>query len=188
MNTPESQDFTGLLLAWRDGEAAALEELLPIVYAELHELARQQMRGERGGHTLQPTALVNEAYLRLLDTRRVQWQNRAHFLAVAAQMMRRVLVDHARERQAQKHGGALVRVSFAEALAVAEDRLPEILAVDEALEKLSRAHPQVARVVEMKFFAGLEGKEIAEVLGVTPGRVSQLWKFAQAWLRRELEP
>ncbi len=187
MKFSDQEDCTALLLVWQDGNQEASERLTPLVYDELRRLARAQMRDERVGHTLQTTALVNEAWLRLADARQVQWQSRAHFFAVAAQVMRRVLVDHARSHQAQKHGGTLVRVKMNEDLLVAANRSLEIIALHEALERLAQAHPQVARVVDMKFFADLEGKEIAEVLGVTPGRITQLWKFGQAWLRRELE-
>jgi RNA polymerase sigma factor (TIGR02999 family) len=186
MKDPDANDFTQLLLAWSHGEPAALEQLAPLVYDELRRLARVKMRGERNGHTWQTSDLVNEAWLRLADVRRVQWQNRAHFFAVAARLMRRVLVDHARSHNAQKQGGALMRVEFDQALWVASERSPEILALEDALQQLECAYPKVAQVVEMKFFAGLEGAEMAEVLSVTPGRVSQLWKFGQTWLRREL--
>ena len=186
MKHSTQEDCTALLLAWQDGEPEALEQLTPLVYDELRRLARARMRGERVGHTLQATALVNEAWLRLADITQVQWQSRAHFFAVAAQVMRRVLVDHAHAHQAQKRGGTTVRVEFDEALPFAINDPLEIIALDEALKRLAQEHLQAACVVEMKFFAGLAGQEMAEVLGVTPGRVSQLWTFAQAWLRREL--
>jgi len=185
-SSPASLSVTELLLAWNNGESAALDELLPLVYAELRRLARRQMRNERAEHTLQTSDLVNEAYLRLIDSSRVRWQNRAHFFAVAAQMMRRVLVDHARSRNAEMHGGGSIHIELSEGIIIANERLTEVLMIDESLDRLAVLHPQVCRVVEMKFFAGLEGQEIAEVLGVTPGRVSQLWKFAQSWLRRDL--
>ena len=186
MKHSDQEDCTALLLAWQDGEPEALEQLTPLVYDELRRLARAKMRGERVGHTLQTTALVNEAWLRLADITQVQWQSRAHFFAVAAEVMRRVLVDHAHAHQAQKRGGTAVRVEFDEALPFVINDPLEIIALDEALKRLTQFHPQLAQVVVMRFFADLDGKEIAEVLGVTPGRVSQLWKLAQAWLRREL--
>ena len=186
MTISVQEDCTALLLAWQGGDQEALGRLTPLVYDELRRLARAQMRGERVGHTLQTTALVNEAWLRLADAPQVQWQNRAHFFAIAAQVMRRVLVDHAHAHQAQKRGGTAVRVEFDEALPFVINDPLEIIALDEALKRLTQFHPQLAQVVVMRFFADLDGKEIAEVLGVTPGRVSQLWKLAQAWLRREL--
>lgn len=186
MDTSTPQGFTQLLLAWHQGDQAALNQLIPFVYEELKRLARYYMRSEHVGHTLQTTALVNEAYLRLIDSSRVQWQSRAHFLSIAAQLMRRVLVDEARKRDSRKRGGGAQQVSLAEGLLVEEERLTDLLMIDEALKKLAHQFPRQSRVVEMRFFAGLEGKEIAEVLKISPASVTSDWNFARAWLQRHL--
>lgn len=186
MSTDTPEDFTALLQAWGEGDQNAFDRLTQMIYAELHRLAKHYMRGERAGHTLQTTALVNEAYLRLVDSSRVKWQNRAHFLAVAARMMRRVLVDIARERNYQKRGGGATKVELDEAAAATHSSLDEIAAVHEALAKMEQVHPREAKAIEMSFFGGLEGKEIAEALGVSPPTVSADLKFAKLWLRREL--
>ena len=176
---------TQLLVAWGQGEQQALEELTPIVYKELRRLAQWHMNGERPGHTLQATALVNEAYLRLVDINRIQWQDRAHFFAMAARQMRRILIDAARKHGNQKRGGDAQKVSLAEGLVV-PDRPEELVALDEVLIALTQIDERRGRVVEMKFFGGLSVEEIAEVLRVSPDTVKRDWKLAKAWLGREL--
>ena len=174
-----------LLRAWSDGDTSALERLTPIVYAELHRLARRYMRGERPGHSLQTTALVNEAYMRLVGYERMQWQNRAHFLAVSAQLMRRILVEHAR-RHNLKRGGGVPHVSLEEAAMVGGERASDFVALDDALKTLAQLDPRKARVVEMRFFGGLNVDETADVLKVSPATVMRDWNTAKAWLYREL--
>ena len=186
MQTP-SGDVTQLLLDWNRGDAGALDRLLPLVEAELRRLAAHYMRGERQHHTLQSSALVNEAYLRLLDHTNIDWQNRAHFFGVAAQAMRRVLVDHARARNVQKRGGAAVKVALDDALDVAEEKAAEIVALDDALGALAAFDERKARVVELRYFGGLTAEEAAEVLGVSLATVEREWRTARAWLLRELE-
>ncbi|MGH9943875.1 MAG: sigma-70 family RNA polymerase sigma factor [Pyrinomonadaceae bacterium] len=183
---PSSHEITGLLVAWSGGDETALDGLLPLVYAELHRLARRHMRRERPSHTLQTTALVNEAYLRLVNWREVQWQNRAHFFAVAAQMMRRILVDFARDRQRLKRGGDALRISLSEAAAFAEERGAGLVALDEALVALAEMDARKSRVVEMRFFGGLSVGEVAEVLKVSEETVLRDWQLAKVWLLREL--
>jgi RNA polymerase sigma-70 factor (ECF subfamily) len=182
--TPES--ITQLLVAWGDGDQAALDRLVPLVYAELRRLARGYMRGERQGHTLQTTALVNEAYLRLVEQRSVRWQNRAHFLAICAQLMRRILVDYARRRQYRKRGGGALQVTLAEAESLSDERAPDLVALDEALRGLAEIDPRRARVVELKFFGGLNIEETAEALKVSTGTVERDWTIAKAWLHKTL--
>ncbi len=182
----EANEITQLLLAWGAGEQEALQKLAPLVYAELHNLARRYMAGERVGHTLQTTALVNEAYLRLVDTSRVQWQNRAHFFAVSAQLMRRILVDFARSRNYAKRGGAARLVSLDEAPPIALEPGAELIALDDALVALSAFDPRKAKVVELRFFGGLTEDEVAEVLKVSSDTVTRDWRLAKVWLRREL--
>jgi len=184
--TPSSQELTQLLAAWSDGDQAALEKLLPLVNVELRRLAGHYMRGETPGHTLQTSALVNEAYLRLIDQRHVRWQNRAHFFGIAAQLMRRILIDHARKAQYQKRGGGAVQVSLDEAAAVAEARAAELLAVDEALGKLTAMDVRKGRLVELRFFGGLTEEETAEVMGISVPTVQREWRAAKAWLHRML--
>jgi RNA polymerase sigma-70 factor (ECF subfamily) len=181
------EDVTALLLAWRDGNQAALARLMPIVYDELHRLAGRYMRREPTGHTLQTTALLNEAYLRLVDSSRVRWQSRAHFYAVAAQLMRRVLVDFARTRRSKKRGGDCRLVTLSEGLPMAVRGDADVVAVDEALEQLGRLDPRKARVVELRFFGGLSLEETAEALDVSPDTVGRDWRAAKAWLTRELK-
>jgi RNA polymerase sigma-70 factor (ECF subfamily) len=178
-------DISGLLRAWSDGDAGALEQLTPIVYDELHRLARHYMNGERPGQSLQATALVNEAYLRLVDYTRMRWQNRAHFFAVSAQLMRRILVDHAR-RHNLKRGGAVPHVSLEEAAMVSGDRTTDLVALDDAMIALARFDARKARVVEMRFFGGLSVEETASVLDVSSVTVMRDWSTAKAWLYREL--
>jgi len=178
-------DVSKLLLAWTGGEQSALDKLTPIVYQELHRLARRYMKGERPGHSLQTTALVNEAYLRLVDYKRMQWQNRAHFFAVSAQVMRRILVEHARRRNL-KRGGAVPHVSLDEAAQVGGGRPSDLVALDDAMNSLARLDPRKVQVVEMRFFGGLSVEETAEVLKVSPVTVMRDWSTAKAWLYREL--
>jgi RNA polymerase sigma-70 factor, ECF subfamily len=180
-------DVTALLRAWSDGNHAALQALTPIVYGELHRLARRYMRREASGHSLQATALVNEAYMRLADYTRMQWQDRAHFFAVSAQVMRRILVDHARRRNV-KRGRGVHHVSFEDVAVVvsAEDGETDLVALDEALISLARIDPRKAQVVEMRFFGGLSVEEVGEVLKVSTGTIKRDWRAAKAWLYQEL--
>jgi RNA polymerase sigma-70 factor (ECF subfamily) len=180
------EEVTGLLLAWSEGEQTALEKLMPLVYAELHRLAKRYMRREHAGHTLQTSALVNEAYLRLIDARSVRWQNRAHFFAVSAQIMRRILVDFARAKQNLKHGGGGRQVTLEEGLVVSPDSGADLLALDEALERLAVLNERQSRVVELRYFGGLNEDEVAEALKVSPRTVRSDWSLARAWLYREL--
>ncbi len=186
MIQPSAHEITGLLLAWRDGDNDALERLTPLVYQELHRLARGYLRGERVGHTLQTTDLVNEAYLRLIDANRMQWQNRAHFFAVSAQLMRRILVDFARARRNLKRGGGAVQVSLDEALTIGPERSAELVALDDALTALAKLDERQSKVVELRFFGGLTEIEIAEVLQLSPRTVSGDWNLARSWLLREM--
>jgi len=186
MTTPSSQEITQLLLAWSDGDQAALEKLTPLVYAELHRLAKGYMFGERPGHALQTTALINEAYLRLIDWKNVRWRSRAHFFGVAAQVMRRILVDFARARHYTKRGGAAQQVSLDEAITIHEDRSAEFIALDEALKSLAEIDPRKSQVVELRFFGGLSAEETAEALKVSQRTVEREWNSARAWLYREL--
>jgi RNA polymerase sigma-70 factor, ECF subfamily len=179
-------DITRLLLQWREGDESALGLLMPLVYEELRRLARQCVRRERAGHTLQTTALVNEAYLRLVDSSRVEWHDRAHFFAIAAQLMRRVLVDEARKRQQQKRGGEFTRVALDEALLPAHQPEFDLLALDEALERLAQFAPRKCRVVELRFFGGLSINETGVVLGVSADIVKREWRTAKLWLLHEL--
>lgn len=179
-------DVTGLLLEWGRGDEAALERLIPLVYQELHRIARRYMAGERVGHSLQATALVNEAFVRLLDGKAVAWNDRAHFLAVSARVMRRILVDHARARNYDKRGGGLARVSFDEALLITNAEHPDFVALDDALAALATFDERKSRVVEMRFFGGLTVEETATVLNVSPATVMGDWRFAKAWIKREL--
>jgi RNA polymerase sigma factor (TIGR02999 family) len=184
--TPSSHNITHLLHEWSAGDQRALEELTPLVYEELRKQATRYLRRERPGHTLQTTALIHEAYLRLVDARDVDWQSRAHFFAIAANLMRRILVDHARRRDAGKRGGDQVRLPLDEALAVADETDVDLLAIDEALDRLAAIDPQQARVVELRFFSGLSVEETAMALGVSPKTVKRDWAVARAWLRREI--
>ncbi len=179
-------DITQLLVAWGAGDAAALEQLAPLVQAELQRIARHYLQQERPGQLLQTTALVNEAWLRLIDWRKVSWQNRAHFFSVAAQLMRRVLVDEARERQSFKRGGAALRVSLSSAADVPAEQGADLLALDLALDQLAALDPRKSRIVELRFFGGLSVEETAEVLQVSPRTVMREWSFAQTWLFHEL--
>jgi len=186
MATP-SAEITGLLLAWSGGDEAALEQLMPLVHRELHQIARRCMAKERPDHSLQATALVNEAYLRLIDLRRVNWQNRTHFLAMSARLMRRILVEFARARGSQKRGARAPRVTLDDALMVSTGPAPELVALDDALQALERFDERKSRVVELRYFAGLNMSEAAEALGVSLATVGREWEIARMWLRRELE-
>ena len=181
-----SSDVTQLLDSWSHGDGQALEKLTPLVYEELRRLAGYYLRRERAGHTLQSTALVHEAYLRLIGQREVEWKNRAHFFGVAAQMIRRILVDHARARQTEKRGSNMPKLSLDEALGVPEKNEWELIALNDALDTLATIDPQAARIIELRFFAGLSIEETAEVLGVSLSTVKRDWATAKAWLFREL--
>jgi RNA polymerase sigma factor (TIGR02999 family) len=180
------QDVTALLLDWSRGDPAALDRLLPVVYAELRRMAARQLRGERVGHTLQPTALVHEVYLRIVDQRQVDWHNRAHFFGVAANVMRRILVDHARRRKAGKRGDGAPCLSIDDAQEVPASNGMPILALDHALARLQKLDPELARVVELRAFGGLTIEEAAQVLEVSPSTAKRDWRTAKAWLIREL--
>ena len=185
---PSSSDVTALLLAWGDGDESALARLIPIVHDELHRIASACMAGEKGDHTLQSTALVNEAYLRLIGTQSVHWQNRAHFLAMAARLMRRVLVDFARSKQYLKRGGGVVSVNLAPDVALSAEPGRDLVALDEALEALAKVDERKSRVIELRFFGGLSVAETAEALHVSPETVMRDWRLAKAWLLRQLRP
>ncbi len=184
MSSPS--EITDLLVRWGDGDQVALERLLPLVERELHRLAHAYMRRERLDHTLQTTALINETYLRLIDQSRVRWQNRAHFYGIAAQLMRRVLLNYARDRKRDKRGGGACKVSLSEADVISEERSVELLTLDEALCRLSAIDARKSRVVELKYFGGLSLRETAEALKVSPVTVARDWEMAKAWLAREL--
>jgi RNA polymerase sigma factor (TIGR02999 family) len=186
MQQPSPQEITQLLLAWSDGDQTALEELVPLVETELRRLARHYLRQERPGHLLQTTALINEAYVRLIDWQNVQWQNRAHFFGVAAQLMRMVLLEYARRHQARKRGASWLKVSLEEAAVVADERGTDLIALDDALQSLAEIDRRKERVVELRFFGGLSVEETAEALKVSPRTVMREWELARAWLYREL--
>ena len=181
-----SPDITQLLKDWSDGDGQVPSQLMPLVYQELRRLADHYMSHERVSHTLQPTALVNEAYLRLIDQTRVNWQNRAHFFGIAAQLMRRILLDHARAHHAGKRGGVAKRLSLEEAAILPEERASDLIALDEALEELAKLDERKSRIVELRFFGGLGVDETAEVLGIHRATVLRDWAVAKAWLHREL--
>ena len=184
----DSTAITSLLLDWRGGNPAAAEDLLALVYGELRRLAAHYLQQERPGHTLQATALVHELYLRLLASEPVSWQNRAHFFAVAARQMRRILIDHARAQRTDKRGGGAITVSLAEAQVWVGRQEPDLLELDEALARLEKMDARAAQVVELRFFGGLQEKESAEVLGVSAATVKRDWEFARAWLLSQLLP
>jgi RNA polymerase sigma-70 factor (ECF subfamily) len=186
LTSPPSQEVTQLLRAWSDGDKGVLERLAPLVHQELHRLARRYMAGERPGHTLQVTALVNEAYLRLIDASQMRWQNRAHFFAVAARLMRQILVDFARSRQCQKRGGEVIQVPLDEALVVSKEKEADLVALDDALTALAAIDLRRSQLVELRFFGGLSVEETGEVLKTSPRTVLREWSLAQAWLYREL--
>jgi RNA polymerase sigma factor (TIGR02999 family) len=184
--TPSPQDVTELLLDWSNGNQAALDKLMPLVYQELHRLAHQYMARERPEHTLQTSALLNEAYLRLVDQKNVRWQNRAQFFGIAAKLMRQILVDHAKQRHRAKRGGHARQIPLDEAVIVSPDRTAEMMALDEALESLATVDQRKSQILELRFFGGLSIEETAEVLGVSPGTVMRDWTLAKAWLQIEM--
>jgi RNA polymerase sigma factor (TIGR02999 family) len=183
---PASKDVTTLLLEWRDGNRQALDDLMPLVYDQLRHLAARQLRHERPNHTLHSTALVHEAYLKLIDQRRVHWKDREHFFAVAAQAIRRILVTYARSRNASKRGGGNTLLAFDESIALPERKDVDLIRLDDALESLARLDPQQARIIELRFFAGLTIEGTAEVLEISASTVNREWNLARAWLHREL--
>lgn len=185
MTTPSTKEVTQLLIAWKQGDAAALEQLIPLVQTELYRLARHYMRNERAGHPLQPTALVNEAYIRLIEWQNVEWQNRAHFFGVSAQLMRRILVDLARRRK-RVNGESAQQVSLQQAEGLKKERTADLVALDDALRSLAEIDERKSRVVELRYFGGLNNQEIAEVLGISENTVIREWGRAKAWLYREL--
>jgi RNA polymerase sigma factor (TIGR02999 family) len=186
-STPSPHNVTELLIAWSNGSQDAIEQqLFPLVYEELRRLAHRYMRRERPGHSLQTTAVVHEAYLRLIDQNHVQWQNRAHFFAIAAQMMRRILITHAQSRSYAKRGGGTLNVSLDEAAILSRARASELIALDEALTSLTAIDPRRSQVVELRFFGGLSNEEIAEVLKISTNTVTRDWNVAKAWLYREM--
>ena len=184
--TPSTHEITQLLVAWNNGDAVALDQLMPLVHRELPRIARRYMAAERPGHILQTTALINEAYLRLIDWKNVEWQNRAHFFGLAAQVMRHILVDFARAQAREKRGGGGLQVSLSEAANIDEAQSADLVALDDALRTLEKLDPRQARVVELRFFAGLSLEETAEALKVSVGTVRRDWSLAEAWLYREL--
>jgi RNA polymerase sigma-70 factor (ECF subfamily) len=186
MATLSSEEVTQLLVAWGNGDKKALDQLMPLVYQQLHRLARRRLVQEGPDHTLQTTALVHEAYLRLVGQTRSKWQNRAHFYAIAAQMMRRILVDYARSRRYAKRGGGAQKVSFDEMMAVSGGNAASVVAVDEALTTLAGMDERKSKMVELRFFGGLSIEETAEVLGVSTGTIRRDWTLAKAWLQREI--
>ena len=186
MKSHPPHEITQLLAEWSDGNQSALDELYPLVYDELHKLARRYMSRERKGHTLQTTALINEAYLRLIHSKNVRWQNRAHFFAVSAQLMRRILVDFARSRHYQKRGGGAQKVSLDQALEISDEKGAELIALDDALSALDKLDARKSRVVELRFFGGLSVEETAEVLKVSPDTIMRDWKMAKVWLLRAM--
>lgn len=183
---PLTNEITGLLIDWNNGSAGALEKLLPMVESELRRIAANYMRRESPGHTLQTTALVNEAYLKLVDQRNVRWQNRAHFFALASQLMRRILLDHARSQRRAKRGGDAVHVNLDDVAVITPEKSEELIALDEALEALAQFDPKKSKIVEMRFFGGLTVNEVAEVLDIAPVTVMLHWRLAKAWLGREI--
>ena len=184
--TSVADDVTHLLSELRNGSEDAVAKLVPLLYRELRRMAAAYLSSERRNHTLQPTALVHEAYLRLVDQKNVQWQNRQHFFGVAAQVMRRILVDHARGHDAVKRGGVVPKVSLEEAIVISQERSAELLALDEALTRLATLDQQQARIIELRFFGGLTVEETAQVLGISPATVKRDWNMAKAWLNREV--
>lgn len=181
-----TNEVTQLLIGWSEGDRDAFDRLLPLVYQELKRMADRYLRRERSDHTLQSTALVHEAYLKLIDQRHVRWQNRAHFFGIAAQAMRRILVDHARDRQAEKRGGGAVKLSLDDELDLSDRRASELIALDDALNTLMEMDAQKSRIVELRFFGGLSIEETAEVLGVGTATVIRQWRLAKAWLYGEI--
>src|SRR5205814_5023984 len=181
-----SHEVTQLLIQWSNGDKAALDKLMPLIYEELRQLARHYMNRERAGHTLQTTALVNEAYLRLINRKQVHWQNRAHFFAIAAHLMRSILVDHARSHAYAKRGGDARKITIDEAMSVSQERAAEVVALDDVLKQLANFDHQQSRIVELRFFGGLTIDETAVVLGLSPATIKREWSTARAWLYHEL--
>jgi RNA polymerase sigma factor (TIGR02999 family) len=186
MSEAQTHEVTQLLIDWSNGDRAALDKLVPVVEEELRRLAHRYMSRERAGHTLQTTALVNEAFVRLVNRRNVQWQNRAHFFGIAAQLMRTILVDHARSHASVKRGGGAHKLELDEAMVVSQQKASEVLALDEVLKQLALIDPQQSRIVELRFFGGLTVEETAEVLHLSPATIKREWSTAKAWLYREL--
>ena len=184
--TPDQHEITQLLAEWSDGDQSALDELYPLVYDELHRLARRYMSREKKGHTLQTTALINEAYVRLVDQKNVHWANRSHFFAISAQIMRRILIDHARRHAFAKRGGGAQHVSLEEVAVITPDASRELLLLDEALKSLAEMDPRRSQVVELRYFGGLNNEEIAGVLNVSENTVTRDWNMARAWLYQQL--
>jgi len=188
MTPPPRQQVTQILIDWSEGDREAADRLMPLIYDELRQLARSYLQRERSGHTLQATGLVHEAYLRLVDQTSVTWQNRAHFFRVAAQVMRRILVDHARRFRASKRGGEWEKVEFDEALAPAPSRSVDLIALDDALQDLAQLKPEHSQIVELRFFGGLSFEEVGEVLDISSRTAEREWRMARAWLRRAVFP
>lgn len=186
MTTGSADNLTGLLIEWGQGNKAALDKLTPLVYEEIRRIAHRYMQSEREGHTLQTTALVNEAYLRLADQQKIEWQNRAHFFAVTAKVMRHILIDHARRRHYAKRGGEAHQVALEEGVSMSQPRAAELVALDEALNELARLDPRKSQVVELRYFGGLSLEETAKVLEVAPITVRRDWRAAKAWLYRRM--
>ena len=182
MTQPSTQEVTELLIAWSEGDKTALDQLMPLVYEELRRLAHHHMRREHPGHTLQTTALVNEAYFRLVDQKRVRWQNRAHFFAISAQLMRRILIDHARSHTRAKRGGGVRELALDEVAIVAQEQAANLIALDDALRSLAAIDERKGRIVELRFFGGLSVEETAEALKISPRSVMREWSLAKAWL------
>ena len=187
MSAPTQNEVTRLLREWSSGDRTALDRLTPLIYDELRRLAHNYMGRGRAGHTLQTTALVHEAYLRLVDQQDVEWQGRAHFFAVSARAMRHILVDYARQKQSTKRGGDSPRVTLDEGAVASAERAAELVALDEALQGLAEVHPRRCQVVELRYFGGMNNREASEVLGVSEATIERDWRFARAWLYRELE-
>ena len=187
MDTPSSSNVTQLLIAWGNGDKEALDKLIPLVHDELYRLAARQMRGEKRGHTLQTTALVNEAYCKLVDLKNVQWQSRAQFFAIAAQIMRRILINHAKARLRDKRGGDALKIAFDDSSFLSEPKAAELISLDDALTGLAKRDPLKSRIVEMKFFAGLNFEEIAGVENVSPRTIEREWQKAKIWLYKAIQ-
>jgi RNA polymerase sigma factor (TIGR02999 family) len=183
---PTTHEVTELLQDWGEGDESALERLLPLVYDELHRLAHQHMRREQPGHILQTSALINEAYMRMVDSPRIHWQNRAQFFGIAVRVMRRILVDEARKRKSHKRGGDVIYVTLNEATNVAQEQAANVIALDDALKSLEAIDPRQSKIIELRFFGGLSIDETAQVLEVSPGTVMRDWTFARAWLKNEM--
>ena len=182
----KTNEITEQLIAWSNGDAAALDKLIPAVYQELRRMADQYLRREDLSHSLQPTALVHEAYLRLIDQTKVEWQNRAHFFGVAAQMMRRILIDHAKTKHRLKRGGTAIKVSLDENVNISQERAAELIALDDALQELAQMDERKSRIVELRYFGGLSVDETAQVLGISDKTVMRDWNLAKAWLYQQL--